>query len=55
MLAKILASIMMLISVVYIAFLVKNLIVTLSLLILSGMSIFYLFYEKDEKEDQDNL
>lgn len=46
---------MMLINVIFIAFLVNNLIVTITLLVLSGMSIFYLFYEKDEEEDQNNL
>jgi hypothetical protein len=54
-LAKILTSIMMLINVIFIAFLVKNLIVSLTFLVLSGLSIFYLFYEKDDEEEQDNL
>jgi 4-amino-4-deoxy-L-arabinose transferase-like glycosyltransferase len=51
-LAKILASIMMLMNVIFIAFLVNNLIITLTLLVLSGMSIFYLFYEKEEQESK---
>lgn len=51
MLSKILISIMMLISVIFVSFLVDNLIVTLCFLILSGMSIFYLFYEKDDEDE----
>lgn len=45
----------MLINVIFIAFLVKNLIVSLTFLVLSSLSIFYLFYEKDDEEEQDNL
>ena len=41
MLSKILVSIMMLINVIFISFLVDNLIATLSFWILSGISIFY--------------
>ncbi len=51
MLSKILVSIMMLINVVFISFLVDNLIAILSFWILSGISTFYLFYEKEEKEN----
>ncbi|MCA1064869.1 hypothetical protein QTG56_24995 (plasmid) [Rossellomorea sp. AcN35-11] len=51
MFAKILASALMLINVIIIAFLVKNVIVTLTFLLLSGLSIFYLFYEKEEKDN----
>ena len=43
-----------LISVIFVSFLVDNLIVTLCFLILSGMSIFYVFYEKDDNEDEVN-
>ena len=51
MLSKILVLIMMLINVVFISFLVDNLIATLSFWILSGISIFYLFYEKEENKN----
>ena len=51
MLSKILVLIMMLINVVFISFLVDNLIATLSFWTLSGISIFYLFYEKEENKN----
>ncbi|EDL65736.1 hypothetical protein BSG1_12716 [Bacillus sp. SG-1] len=50
MLVKIVISIMMLINVINIAFLVKDFIVSIPFFVLSGLSIFYLFYEKDEEE-----
>lgn len=52
MAAKVLTTILMLFIVLYLSFLVKNLIFTLTFLILTGMSI-YLLYEKEEKEDCD--
>ena len=51
MAAKVITTILMLFNVLYLSFLVKNLIFTLTFLILTGMSIYYLLYEKEEKED----
>ncbi|WP_226673415.1 hypothetical protein [Rossellomorea aquimaris] len=53
MTAKILTSMLMLFNVLYLSFLVKNLIFTMTFLILTGMSIYYLFGEKEEKEERD--
>lgn len=49
MLAKILTSIMLLIYVIVNLVSTDNLIVTVAFLVMTGMSIFYLFFERDEK------
>lgn len=55
MLAKIVATIMILINLIFILFSVDNLIATLAFWILCGIAIFFLFYEKEEKKEEDNL
>ncbi|MBW3111643.1 hypothetical protein KYJ26_07375 [Bacillus sp. MCCB 382] len=50
MAAKVITIILMLFNVLCLSFLVQNLIFTLTFMILTGMSIYYLLYEKEEKE-----
>ncbi|UOR12888.1 hypothetical protein [Halobacillus amylolyticus] len=53
--AKVLASVMMVINVLFIFALANNNIASLCFLALTAISVFYLFYEKDSKTSNNGV